>query len=43
MINSYKEFQQYKRLLGVLWILKINTIETAHQYNDWYLTSKRIL
>lgn len=43
MIISYKDFQQYKRLFGVLWALKIDTIETAHRYNDWYLTYKRIL
>lgn len=43
MISGYKDFQQYKRLLGVLCKFGIDTIDTAHLYNDWYLIQKRMI
>jgi hypothetical protein len=43
MINCHIDFVKYKRLLGVLYKLGIDTVDTAHKYNDWYLTQKRTL
>lgn len=43
MISGHKDFIKYKTLLGVLYKLGIDTVDVAHQYNDWYLTQKRML
>lgn len=43
MINSYTDFVKYKRLLGALLKLGVDTVDTAHQYNNWYLEQKRTL
>ena len=42
MMTHYKDFAQYKNLLGVLYKLGIHTVDVALQYNNRYYHDKTL-